>query len=459
MDIRSGLYRLARRVFTQPGVESREAVIRSLRPGFEVEALRTLLEHARTQVPYYEGLLGSRMREGYQEPSTPREETDAASLLQGIPVLTKQLIGDHGEELRSRDMDGRRCFLNSSGGSTGEPVTIVQDETFSEWGQATMNHYLRDFLSCSLESSRKVVLWGSERDILARRWNPRAWLSAWLSRTTLLNSFRTTREDLDHYVDCINRLRPEWVKGYASSLHALARHIVAHSLKVHRPRFVYSSAETLLPFMRETIEEAFGCKVHDFYGSREVGAIAGECMEGKMHIFSFNNVVEVVDEEGRPVAPGQEGRILVTTLHNRSMPLIRYDIGDMAIRGDRCPCGRDLPVLERITGRVTDNFITHRGDLVHGEYFTHLFYFRDWVREFQVLQVSHECIEICVVVRETPPKTEQKEIEGQIRAVMGPDCLVKWRFVETIPSGPQGKRCFTRSLLVSPEPESKVRAG
>ena len=219
---------------------------------------------------------------------------------------------------------------------------------------------------------------------------------------------------------------------------------------MYKPKFVYSSAETLQPFMRELIEEVFGCKVYDFYGSREVGAIAGECSHGKMHIFSFNNLVEVVDFSGNPVAPGEEGRVIITTLHNYSMPLIRYDIGDTARLGEApCSCGSPLPVIEEITGRITDHFLTRDGGLVHGEYFSHLFYFKRWVAEFQVVQEDFDLIKIYFVknLNFTPPSQDIEDIEKKIRLVMGEDCKIEWIEVKVIPPTPQGKRLFTRSLL------------
>jgi phenylacetate-CoA ligase len=217
---------------------------------------------------------------------------------------------------------------------------------------------------------------------------------------------------------------------------------------MYRPRFLYSSAETLRDFMRREIEAAFGAKVHDFYGSREVGPIAAECGEGRRHIFVFNNHVEIADATGRALAEGEVGRIVVTNLHNFSMPLLRYDIGDTgSLSTAACPCGSPLPHFVELKGRITDHFKRRDGTLVHGEYFTHLFYFRPWVKEFQVNQLAFDHVQVCVIHETEPALADVQEIEAKVRLVMGNDCRVTWEYVDSIPRTPQGKHLFTRSLL------------
>ncbi len=178
----------------------------------------------------------------------------------------------------------------------------------------------------------------------------------------------------------------------------MARAARKYNVRLYQPKFVYSSAEMLRDFMRKEIEEAFNTKVYDYYGSREVGAIAGECSMGCRHVFVMNNLVEILDDTNRQVRDGEEGKIIITNLHNYSMPMIRYDIGDLGVMSaDRCGCGSSLPVLERLTGRVTDHFLLRNGTRVHGEFFTHLFYFRDWVEQFQIDQLDYDYLRISVV--------------------------------------------------------------
>ena len=200
--------------------------------------------------------------------------------------------------------------------------------------------------------------------------------------------------------------------------------------------------------MRSEIEEQFGADVFNFYGSREVGAIAGECVKGRLHVFAMNNVVEVLDQWDKRTEAGQHGDIVVTNLHNYAMPVIRYRIGDSGALGSSdCECGSRLPVLDNLSGRVTDHFQADDGGLVHGEYFTHLFYFRDWVDQFQVLQLKVKLVRVLVVPAAQPDAAEVAEITEKIRTVMGDDCAVEWRYVESIAPTEQGKQIYTRCLI------------
>src|SRR5262249_46143279 len=160
----------------------------------------------------------------------------------------------------------------------------------------------------------------SERDVFGQGESLGTRVYNALTQTTMLNSFRMTEDTMRRYVEVLAHVRPVYVRGYAGSLVELARFAEAEGLRLHRPRFVYSAAEMLRPEMRDQIERGFGAPVFDFYGSREVGALAGEGRDRRLHVFSFFNHVEVVDGHGRPVEGDGEGRVLVTTLRNFAMP-------------------------------------------------------------------------------------------------------------------------------------------
>ena len=343
-------------------------------------------------------------------------------VLKNLPILTKEIIRERFDDLQSTKQT-TRTYRNSSGGSTGKPVILVQDNSYSSWSNATRGYYFREFLGVEMFGARSVWLWGSERDTFKLN-SRRVKVGLFLQNRLLLNTFDTSEQRWLEYIEYIRSYRPCYVAGYAGSLYQIARVARKKNIRLYKPDFVYSAAEMLRDFMRQEIEEQFNAKVFDFYGSREVGAIAGECSAGRRHVFIMNNLVEILDDEGRPMVNGKEGRITVTNLHNYSFPMIRYDIGDSgAIRFDECPCGSSLPVLEKLTGRVTDHFRLRDGGLVHGEYFTHLFYFRDWVEQFQVDQVDYNRIRILVVVDAPVNDHDVDDINAKIRLVMAKTAL------------------------------------
>ena len=184
----------------------------------------------------------------------------------------------------------------------------------------------------------------------------------------LLNSFRMTKKDMFEYASVWNKFRPKVVWTYVDSMHEFARFVDVNKVKLYSPQSIVVTAGTLDEDVRQYIEGVTGARVYNQYGSREVGSIACEYGAQKgLHVFECFNKVEVVD-----------GKIVVTNLRNYSMPLIRYEIGDT---GEMSAGG-----LSRVTGRITDHFRKKDGTVVHGEYFTHLFYFKDWIKKFQVVQ-------------------------------------------------------------------------
>ncbi|NEQ74545.1 MAG: phenylacetate--CoA ligase family protein [Okeania sp. SIO2C9] len=444
MDIPSQVYVSARKIYrklTSKNLSLREVLYEQIindSPARTNSYLSALLEYATAHIPYYKNLISS--------------HSYNSSNFSELPILTKSIIRENFDNLKSDELASRGYYFNSSGGSTGKPLQVIQDAEYEEWREATELFFYRQFLDIEAVVTSQVILWGSQTDIQQQTQKKnlttrQKLLTIIQPQTTFLNSFKMTKEDLHEYVEVINQKKPKLIKSYAGSLYQLAKFVKENNLSIHSPKRIHTSAETLRQFMRELIEDVFNCKIYDFYGSREVGAIAGECAKGKIHIFNFNNHLEVVDKNNKPVQPGEEGRILITTLHNYSMPLIRYEIGDTGILGKPCNCGSKLPTLEKITGRIKDHFITREGTLVDGGYFTRQFYFRNWIDEFQVLQTDFEKIDIYYVPIGQPVESEMAEICDKVKQVMGEKCEIKWHQVEEVPRTPQGKLLYTRSLV------------
>jgi phenylacetate-CoA ligase len=408
---------------------------------FDVEdALRSLLLHAHGNVPHYRSVLG--------EVGVVHSGTVDLSLFERIPVLTKDTIRANQASMISADSQNRGTYRNASGGSTGQPIELIQDAAYRRWGDAASHYWYWDILGIDEPSVRKVVLWGSERDLFQGGigWKVRA--MNWLSNTTFLNSLKMTEADMATYIRTFNSCRPELVRGYANSLYELCRYAERTGTKVHSPKAVVSSAEMLTDKMRSQIQRVLGARVYDFYGSRECNNVAGECKEGLMHVFMFHNYLEVLDGDGRPVKEGQEGRVVLTNLHNYSMPLIRYEIGDLAVRGpDRASCGHPLPTLSRITGRTIDAFVKRNGEIVPGEALALTIYEEPWIKQFQLVQEDYAKVRILVVLQDRFDENRKADIERQIRFLLGAECTVLWDFVEEVPTTPQGKYRYIRSLI------------
>ena len=406
--------------------------------------LKKLIFHIYENVPYYKKI--------FDDINIINNRNVDLSKFQEIPILTKKILNEHMKDLISTDYYKRKWEYNFSGGSTGEPTRFIQDMHYNNWVNATNHFYYLNILDIDDIRCKKMLLWGSPQDLFRGNAGIKAKVGTWLSNTIFLNSFKMSESDMIHYLEMINGHKPALLRGYAGSLFELCRFAQRKKIKLrHIPRILVSSAETLTSEMRKTIEAFFGTKIYDFYGSRETASIAGECLKESMHVFSFNNYVEIVNQDGRSVDEGEDGRVIVTNLHNYSMPFLRYEIGDRAILGSKnCVCNNFLPTLKKIHGRTEEQFLTKDGKIVIGYYFVHLISVvlnKGFIKKFQVIQEDYDRIKILAVLDKGLPQTEMNEIEKKIKIQMGEECQVAWEFVDNIPSLKSGKYLYTKSFI------------
>jgi phenylacetate-CoA ligase len=403
------------------------------------ENLRLLLRHAAHAEPHYSERLDGMDGEIARDPM---------AVLRSLPVLTKVDVRENFDRLCSTDLSQRETYEQTSGGSTGEPLRLVQDHYFRDRDRAIQ------FLISSWTGWRpgesELMILGSDRDIRESTLGPRAEVANRLLRRSYVNAFRMPPEEMRACLRLLDRKRPRLIRAYAQSIYDLATFASREGIEVAPQRAILSTAGTLYPFMRERIESVFRCRVQDQYGSREVSGIAAECGEGEgLHVLPWMCVVEVVDEQGRNAAPGTDGRLLVTSLCNYAMPLIRYEIGDraalLADDATACACGRGGQRLAHIAGRVVDTFKAPDGSLVNGEYFTHLLYFREAVKKFQIVQTAEKRIVYRLVLDHELSGDEEEEIVAGTRETMGPECQVDFETVEEIEPSPSGKFRYTIS--------------
>lgn len=405
------------------------------------DALRRLLHHCRWNVPYYADLLA--------DISVAEMEEHPRAVLSRLPVLTKDTVRAQFRRLQSKDNSHKNCQVNTSGGSTGEPVQLVQDDEYRDCSTA-LRWFSQHLLGCEVGEPH-VWLWGSERDLEAGTQSWKARFFNWLTNAKLLNAFRMSPADMRHFIEVLNRVRPRLIIAYAQSAYELARFAEREGLPVTPQRAMMTSAGTLYPFMREKLKQVFGCEVYNLYGSREVSDIAWELpVRRGLWAPPWANLIEIVDDESDAVLAGTEGNILITCLTNYAMPLLRYWIGD---RGGLLPVSETengAQVLSHVSGRTVDTFRREDQTLVDGEYFTHLLYFRPWVWKFQVVQKSPAHLLFRVVPKDArPPESELDAIAAGSRLVMGAECRVEFEFVEDLPAPASGKFRYTISELAA----------
>jgi phenylacetate-CoA ligase len=228
----------------------------------------------------------------------------------------------------------------------------------------------------------------------------------------------------------------------------LAQWLVDVGRSIHQPRAIVGAAEALHEFQRELLEKAFGCPAFNTYGCREVMLIAAECEQRcGLHVNADHLAVELVDRNGA-VPRGRPGDVVVTDLFNYGMPLIRYVNGDMATEGDgACSCGRGLPLLSRVDGRVLDAIISPDGHLLPGIFFPHMLKEVRGIERFQVVQRRLDQLDISIVRGKDFEEEALPFIRHEVHRVLGASVALNFQFVDDIALTRSGKLRVTVSEL------------
>jgi phenylacetate-CoA ligase len=407
------------------------------------EKLRRLVRHAYHHVGYY--------RERMEALGVTPEDIRTLDDLAKLPLLSKADVRENLHfDLLSDNHDNDRILRVATSGSTGEPFVCYADQ-----------HQLE----IRLASTLRAMEWAGWRfgDRQARLWHQTVGMSpsqvvreridAWLLRRLFLPAFEISEGAMNSFLGRLAAFHPVLIDGYAESFNYLARHL--NAAKDHpsfRPRGIISSAQALPDESRKTIEAAFETRVFDKYGSREFSGIAYECdAHDGHHVMAESYVVEIL-KDGRKATPGEVGEVVITDLNNLVLPFVRYRVGDLAEAMDEtrlCACGRGLPRIGRIEGRVQSLVIGAQGQVIPGTFFSHLFKDFDYlVRQYQVVQEERGAIILKVVKgsRFTPALFE-KEILAVLHRYLGETTRIDVQYVDLIPLVRTGKRQAVISKL------------
>ncbi len=391
------------------------------------------LQQALEEVPYYRQFSQRKL---------------SAEAFKQFPLLTRQHLQNQFADLQNDQISRNGWREHGTSGSMGTPVAFIHDAIQHHWMRATEMWYYQNMVGMDLTDTPRVIIWSSSEILWGNKIDLPNRINLYLSQADRLGATLFTPAEFSETVRVINRRRPKLIQGYARCLFEIARYIQANNLRVHAPDVIVTTAENLLPEMRALIEEIFRAPVRDLYGTREVGFVAGQCSHGRMHRLTFNVHSEIVDELGNPVARGETGEVVVTSLHNRAMPLIRYIVGDMAVEPHQtnCPCGSKLSTFGDFGGRMGDYFPTAKGNMVYGFHFFQILRDEKWMQSFLIVQTEIDAIEVRYVPATSTPAGPTQRAEQRIRQVMGEECRVVWKPVDQLPPTQAGKRHYAISL-------------
>jgi phenylacetate-CoA ligase len=307
---------------------------------WQQEQLTALLACAASQVPFY--------REYWAGRGTAWERLD------NWPILEKESLRAQPRAFIADGCDPRKMFHDHTSGTTGKPLHLwLARSTVQAW-YALAELRWRRWYGVSRQD-RWAILGGQLIVPVARR-RPPFWVWNAAFRQLYLSAYHLAPDLIPHYLDALRRYQVTYLLGYTSALYELAMEVTRRGVRDLKMRVVITNAEPVFDYQRAAIAAAFQCPVRETYGMAEIVAAASECEAGRLHLWPEAGHVEAVD-----------GELICTGLLNTDMPLIRYRVGDrgrLAAAGTTCACGRTLPVLEAVEGRLDDVLYTTDGRVI-----------------------------------------------------------------------------------------------
>lgn len=390
--------------------------------------LSKLLDHAYTNVSYY--------RELFDEAGIKPHDIKEVEDLPQLPITTKEKLKKIPlDKLIAQNVKKDKCIVEHTSGSTGIPLAVYNDRHGINFKRAEAlriffeNGYTIRHKTVEIRVEIKKKLWPQKLGILDRE-------------------YISTQTPLDRQVELLLKYQPEVIYSVKSSLQALAHFILQNNVEIAKPRLVVSGGEVLDEECRETMRKAFGVDPVNVYGLVETGHIAWECPNHEgLHTDIDCHVIEVI-KNGRPARPGEEGRMVSTTLHSYVMPFIRYDLGDLCIPSERkCSCGRQLPLIRQIVGRVEDGIVLRDGRVIFWPLFYELMKDYHSVNQYRFVQETFDRVNVILAMKDSDYKDVVEKLKRDLRKIFPKEISLTFERVDTLTPDRSGKIRSVISLI------------
>jgi phenylacetate-CoA ligase len=358
--------------------------------------------------------------------------------LEALPLLKRADISALNRSVRSMYPAGRHFFAGASSGSTGMQAQFLFDRSRLRGRYAARLRFLRSHG------------WGPLRRTVWHRTAPfPGEQDADFLHHRILPGFMALSTDLAAQVEQLVDIDPVYLYMFPSNLEGMLSVLEHRHLRLRSLRRIFTVSETLEDWLRQRARRILGVEIADQYGATEA-SIAWQCPHGSYHANAEHVLLEVIDDAGRPVTPGEVGRVVITTLENYLMPLVRYEIGDYAITATgACPCGRTLPLLGRVVGRKFSLFRTSDGRLFSATLLTELIRACPGMGQFQLLQRTAESYVVRYVASQPVSTDTESRISREFDAFLGAPVHVTFERVAEIARTKGGKYMIAISDLAA----------
>ncbi len=404
------------------------------------ESLGYLLHHAATKVPYYREQWARRRRQG-----------DCASweYLENWAVLDKEPLRANPRAFVADDCNLRQMFFEHTSGTSGKSLDLWRSRESQQMRYAL--HEARWLRWHNVTGEDCWAMLGGQLVAPVAQRKPPFWVWNAASNQLYMSSYHLAPDLIPHYLDALARYEVKYVWGYTSSLYALAQETLRLGRRDISLSVAITNAEPLFDYQRQAITEAFSCPVRETYGMTEFVAAGGECEHGKLHLWADVGIVETMEGDAH-AARGTIGDYVCTGLINPDMPLIRYRVGDRGTAPtlkDVCACGRTLPVITSLDGRVDDVLYTRDGRAVGR--LDPIFKNNLPIREAQIVQETLDSVRVRYVPTAEWTSAAGRSIVERLQARMGAVEVV----LESLDEVPRTINGKFRAVVCNLSPEQK----
>lgn len=409
---------------------------------WQEQQLGYLLHRAATHVPYYREYWRQRRLAG---------DRVSNEILENWPILEKEALRRNCRAFVADDCNVRSMFQEQTSGTTGKSLQLW-------WSRKTVRRWYALFEArwrqwYGVSSADRWAILGGQLVTPVHQRQPPFWVWNSALNQLYMSSYHLAPDLIPSYLEALERYRIRYIWGYTSALYSLAREILRLGLKDARMAVAITNAEPLLDHQRQAISDAFNCPVRETYGMAEIVAAAGECEHDSLHQWPEVGITELLSDDGQIKLHGT-GDLVGTGLLNVDMPLIRYRVGDRATipaTAHQCRCGRGLPVMTSIEGRVDDILITADGRRI-GRLDT-VFKGRLPIREAQIIQEALDHVRVRYVKAPGCTADATESIIKRLRDHVGP-MKVLVEEVDFIPRAANGK---FRSVICNLSPQELAK--
>ena len=387
------------------------------------ERLRGVVRNAYENVPYYRRL--------FESAGLRPDDIKSLDDLSKIPITTKNdLQSLKQEEIVAKGSSIDKCIIKYTSGSTGQPLKIFLSPVERDF-QILLN------LHILIENGLRL------NDKVAYIINPYRFPKSkyWFQHAGILRrEYLSVFDYPEKHFELLRKIKPDIIYGYPSNLTLLALYMKENGIKGINPKIIFSVAEALEPKAKNLIDSVMSVDTCDILGTIELGDIAWHCEARNGYHLSADAVVVEFLKNGRPAQPGEEGKIVCTSLYGYTMPFIRYAVDDVCIPSDRfCPCGRTLPMIESIKGRANDFIVLPDGQIVASCFLVIIMQAIHDIGQYRIVQEDKRQIIVQLTKgKEFDPRTPER-IKEEIRKVTKNRLQVETELIDEIPRDQSGK--------------------